>query len=107
MGNPGRGRAETVAQPGTWRVASRSDYDAVVVKGKRTNHVFHLILSVVTMGFWLPVWLIVAVLKQEQKYLLTMDGHGNVSTQPAGADGRPMPSTEARWVFVPTTRLCR
>jgi len=27
----------------------------------RTNHVLHLILSVVTLGIWLPLWLIVGI----------------------------------------------
>lgn len=28
---------------------------------KRTSHVLHLILSLVTVGFWVPVWLLVAL----------------------------------------------
>ena len=60
--------ADTLAQSGKWRVESQSDYDAIVVKGKRTNHVLHLILSVVTMGSWLPVWLILVIVNREQKH---------------------------------------
>ena len=30
---------------------------------KRVNHALHLILSVFTLGLWLPVWLIVAIAK--------------------------------------------
>ena len=33
----------------------------VVVQGKRTNHAFHLIMTLVTVGLWLPVWIIVAI----------------------------------------------
>lgn len=32
-------------------------------RGKPVNHVLHAILSVVTVGLWLPVWLIVAIAK--------------------------------------------
>lgn len=27
----------------------------------RTSHVLHLLLSVITVGFWIPVWVIVAM----------------------------------------------
>ena len=30
-------------------------------KKKSTSHVLHLILSIVTVGFWIPVWVIVAL----------------------------------------------
>ena len=33
----------------------------VLAEKQTPNHVLHLILSVVTMGFWLPVWLIVGL----------------------------------------------
>jgi hypothetical protein len=29
--------------------------------GHRTNHVLHFILTVITAGLWLPVWIIVAL----------------------------------------------
>ena len=28
---------------------------------KRTSHVLHLILSILSVGFWIPVWLLVAL----------------------------------------------
>ena len=28
---------------------------------KKTNHVLHLLLSLVTVGFWIPVWILVAI----------------------------------------------
>ena len=33
----------------------------VIVTGKRTNHVLHLVLTFLTAGLWLPVWVIVAI----------------------------------------------
>lgn len=34
---------------------------AVVVQGneKRTSHAFHLIMSLITFGLWIPVWVLV------------------------------------------------
>ena len=26
-----------------------------------TNHILHLILSVITVGFWMPVWVLVTI----------------------------------------------
>lgn len=30
-------------------------------KKKSTSHVLHLILSLITLGFWVPVWIIVTL----------------------------------------------
>lgn len=30
---------------------------------KRVNHVLHLILSILTLGLWVPVWIIIAMAK--------------------------------------------
>lgn len=30
-------------------------------KKKKTSHVLHLILSLITVGLWLPVWIIVTL----------------------------------------------
>lgn len=27
----------------------------------KTNHILHLLLALITMGFWIPVWVLVAV----------------------------------------------
>lgn len=33
----------------------------VVVNKKQTNHVFHLLMTILTVGLWIPVWIIVAI----------------------------------------------
>lgn len=33
----------------------------IVVQQKRVNHVLHLLLTIVTLGLWLPVWIILAL----------------------------------------------
>lgn len=30
-------------------------------KKKKTNHILHLLLSLITAGLWIPVWILVAV----------------------------------------------
>ena len=73
--------ANTLARSERWRVESQSDYNAIVVKGSRPNHILHLILSIVTFGIWLIVWLIVALVLKEKRYLLTVNAYGNTTTR--------------------------
>jgi hypothetical protein len=61
-----------------WRTLTRSATQAQMVKGKRTNHILHLLLSLVTLGFWIPVWIIVAIAGGEKQRLLTVDEFGIV-----------------------------
>ncbi|GAA2467985.1 hypothetical protein Ahu01nite_003250 [Winogradskya humida] len=38
---------------------------------KKTNHVLHLLLTLVTCGFWAPVWLILAIVNANSKDVVT------------------------------------
>jgi hypothetical protein len=67
--------AQSVAQGN--RVESHADYQAIVVKGHRPNHVLHLILTIITLGLWLLVWIPVAVLQKEQRTIIRVDDYGN------------------------------
>lgn len=47
-----------------WQLVSNPDWDhdiAVMVQPERkgTNHVLHLVLSILTVGLWLPFWLLI------------------------------------------------
>ncbi len=61
------------------RVESQTDFQAVVVKGKRPSHLLHLILSLVTLGIWIPVWILVAIFGGEKRKVLMVDAWGIVS----------------------------
>ena len=61
------------------RVESRSDYQAVLVRGHRVNHVLHLILFLVTLGLWLPIWILLAILGGEKRELLQVDAYGKMA----------------------------
>ena len=73
----GRHIASMVAQG--FRVESQSDFQAVMVKGKDVNHILHLILSLVTAGIWLLVWLLLIATGGEKRSMITVDNFGNVS----------------------------
>jgi hypothetical protein len=49
-----------------WTAYTQQTVQSVVVhqdRGKPVNHALHLILSILTAGLWLPVWLIIAIAK--------------------------------------------
>ena len=62
------------------RVESQSDYQAVLVKGKKVNHILHLILTLITVGTWGIVWILLVVLGGEKREIVRVDEFGNVLT---------------------------
>ncbi len=68
---------------GGWRIENQSDYQATMIEGKKVNHVLHLILSIVTVGLWLVVWIIMAIVGGEKRHFVAVDEFGNVTTQKA------------------------
>ena len=63
------------------RIESQSDYQAVLVKGRRPNHVLHLILTLVTFGLWAIVWILVAGFGGERRRMIEIDEYGNTNIQ--------------------------
>ena len=55
------------------------DYSAVLVLGKRPNHVLHLLLTLVTAGMWLVVWLFLTLTSGEGRRTLIVDEFGTVT----------------------------
>ena len=41
---------------------------------KQTNHILHLLMSLVTLGLWLPIWLLVGVCAATTPYLCSRCG---------------------------------
>jgi hypothetical protein len=62
-----------------YKLEYRHGNTAVIVFGKRPNHVLHLILSIITFGLWLIVWLIVSLTGGEKRRLLVLEVDGSVS----------------------------
>lgn len=63
------------------RVESQSDYQAVLVKGKPVNHIIHLILTFITAGFWVLVWIALVIFGGEKREVARVDEWGNTSIQ--------------------------
>ena len=67
---------------GDMRIESQLDWSVILVrKGQEVNHVLHGILTVLTC-VWGIVWAVLASrATKEERYMLTVDGFGNVMTQ--------------------------
>ncbi len=63
------------------RVESQGDYQAILVKGHRPNHVLHLILGFVTLGLWWIVWLALVLFGGEKRMSVGVDEWGNTNVQ--------------------------
>jgi hypothetical protein len=64
-----------------WNVQSQTDYQAVMVKGSKPNHVLHLILTLVTFGLWAIVWIALAFIQKPRHRVIAVDEYGNVNVQ--------------------------
>jgi hypothetical protein len=63
------------------RVAFQGDDRVVVVTGRPVNHVVHLLLTIITGGLWIVVWILVAATRREESHLVTVDDAGQVLIQ--------------------------
>ena len=59
------------------RVESQSDFQAVLLRGHAVNHVLHLIITLVTLGLWVIVWIALVALGGEKRELVQVDEWGN------------------------------
>ena len=63
------------------RVESQSDFQVVLITGRRPNHVLHFVVGLVTLGFWWLVWAGIALFGGEKRQIAQVDEFGNVSVQ--------------------------
>jgi len=63
------------------RIISRADGWAVVAKGRPVNHVLHLLISLLTCTWWVPVWLLMTAFGGERQTTVSVDEYGGVSSQ--------------------------
>ena len=64
-----------------WHVQSQTDYQAVLVKGKRTSHGVHLFASIFTATLWVPVWIVMIFRNRDRHRVVDVDAYGNVNIQ--------------------------
>jgi hypothetical protein len=66
-----------------WNVQSQTDYQAVMnIPAEKTNHILHLILTLLTLGLWVIVWIALVIIhKGEQREVISIDEYGNTNIQ--------------------------
>ena len=57
----------------------QGEFQAVLVFGRRPNHLLHWILTLVTFGFWGLIWIAIALGGGEKKEIIKVDEWGHVS----------------------------
>ena len=62
-----------------YRLESRTEFSATVISGAKVNHVLHLLLSIVTAGLWIIVWVLIGLTGGEQRWFIYVDEYGNDS----------------------------
>ena len=65
------------------RVETQSDFMAVLVSGKKVNHLLHFFIGIFTLGAWWIVWAILALTGGEKRAVIQVDEYGNVIKQRA------------------------
>lgn len=63
------------------RIESQSDFQAVVVRGHRVNHLLHFLIGFITFFLWWIVWLVLAITGGEKRQMVSVDQFGNVFVQ--------------------------
>jgi hypothetical protein len=65
------------------RVEGQSEYEVVLVRGRRSEHRLHLWITILTVGLWGPVWLAVWLAQREKREIASVDEYGNTAVTPA------------------------
>jgi hypothetical protein len=61
-------------------VQMRGGNQVVLEYKAKPNHLLHLILSILTLGLWLVVWLIVAITSRDKHETIAVDEYGVVTS---------------------------
>lgn len=81
------------------RVQVAGAYDAIVI-GPGPNHLIHLVVSILTAGLWLPLWLLILLTSKPTVYAIAVDPAGVLSVYNT-TERRPMHlSREGRLSYV-------
>ena len=63
---------------GKFTIAYQEPFMAILNPVRKVNHILHVILSIVTVGLWLPIWLLVTLGENRKTLTLTVDEFGNI-----------------------------
>ena len=61
-----------------WTLVNKSGFYANLEKGKPANHILHLLLSIVTAGVWIPIWIIITLASKKKTLQLYVEDDGSI-----------------------------
>lgn len=61
-----------------WRLESRTDFRAVLIRRRTGSPRLNIVLAVITLGLWLPIWGLLVLLREERELVITVDEWGFV-----------------------------
>ena len=64
---------------GKRRIEFQGDFQVVIVRGQPVNHILHLLMTLVTVGLWGLVWLVLATGGGEKRARMQVDEWGIIS----------------------------
>ena len=65
-----------------WRVESHTQFQAVLVSpGEPQGNVLHAVLTLLTCGLWLPIWILYLLNRRtDERFILTVNPYGKVES---------------------------
>jgi hypothetical protein len=63
---------------GHYEVFDQEPFAIYVRSTRKVNHILHFLISVVTVGFWLPIWVIMS-LPTKKAFRISIDEQGVIS----------------------------
>jgi hypothetical protein len=63
------------------RVESQQDFQVILVKGRRPNHLLHFLAGIFTLGLWWIVWIFITLAGGESRLVVSVDEYGHVLAQ--------------------------
>ncbi len=60
------------------RIETQDQTMAVLVYGRRVNHLLHFFIGLFTFGLWWFVWILLAITGGEKRRMITVDENGSV-----------------------------
>ena len=65
---------------GHYEVFDEAPFEVFIRSTRKVNHILQLLLSVVTLGWWIPVWLIMS-LQVNKVYHIWIQENGTISEE--------------------------
>jgi len=62
-----------------WNIVSQTDSSVILGRSKKVSHIMHFILSILTGGLWLIIWILMFVRKSEQRRSISISSDGKIS----------------------------